>query len=172
MSRETLHEGRYLRLVRCNGWEWVERTNASATVAIVAVTEGRLLLVEQHRPPVGVNVIELPAGLVGDLTGEEAESLDAGARRELVEETGYHAESFEFLSEGPTTAGVTSETVTFFLARGLSRVNQGGGDHTESIVVHEVPLAEVTDWLHRRVTEGALVDPKVFVGLYFLNARS
>ena len=54
-------------------------------VGIVAVTsDGRLLLVEQFRIPVGKNVIELPAGLVGDLPGQEEESLKLAAQRELA----------------------------------------------------------------------------------------
>ena len=61
-------------------------------VAIIAVTdEDKLLLVEQHRPPVNQTVLELPAGLVGDLSDHPMEDLEQAAQRELLEETGYRA---------------------------------------------------------------------------------
>ncbi len=70
---ETLYSGRFLNLVRRGKWEFVERHSATGVVGIVAVTdEGRLLLVEQFRPPLQKQVIELPAGLAGDIAGEEA----------------------------------------------------------------------------------------------------
>ena len=50
-----------------------------------------MLLVEQHRPPVNQTVLELPAGLVGDLSNQPLENLEQAAKRELLEETGYHA---------------------------------------------------------------------------------
>ena len=36
-------------------------------------------------------MIELPAGLVGDIAGQEHEAWAIAAERELLEETGYHA---------------------------------------------------------------------------------
>ncbi|MGC4031951.1 MAG: hypothetical protein QM754_09505 [Tepidisphaeraceae bacterium] len=75
----TLFSGRFLKLVRKDSWEYVVRPNATAVVGIIAMTpERRLLLVEQHRVPVGGPVIELPAGLVGDT--DSAEDLIAAAR--------------------------------------------------------------------------------------------
>ena len=73
---------------------------------MVAVTaENELLLVEQYRPPPNARVIELPAGLAGDDDG--AETLTDAARRELLEETGYHAGSLVKVAEGPASAGAT-----------------------------------------------------------------
>ena len=67
-----LHQGEFLRLLRRRHWEFVERTNSRAVAVIVAVTPAdELVLVEQHRWPVGRPVIELPAGLVGDIDAEE-----------------------------------------------------------------------------------------------------
>jgi ADP-ribose pyrophosphatase len=48
-------------------------------------------------------------------------------------------------------------------------VNEGGGDETEDIVVHEVPVADVPRWLVQKMAEGYSVDPKMFAGLYFLE---
>lgn len=143
----------------------MERTVASGVVVIVAVTdEGRLVLTEQYRIPVERSVIELPAGLAGD--GEAGETLIAAAHRELLEETGYEATAMGRLADGPSSAGLTSEVVTFMRASGLRRVGPGGGDADEAITVHEVLLDEVGAWLDAMTRRGYLVDPKVYAGLY------
>jgi ADP-ribose pyrophosphatase len=165
----TLAEGKYLRLVGRGHWEYAERTTATGAVAIVAMTEARrLVLVEQFRIPVGAPVIELPAGLAGDVVEVEPESLAATARRELLEETGYEAAKMRLLAAGPTSAGLSSEVVTFFHAVGLKKVHDGGGDPHEKITVHEPPLETLDDWLQERAAEGTLVDPKIFAGLYLV----
>jgi hypothetical protein len=51
-----------------------------------------LLLIEQFRPPVGKVVIELPAGLTGDIESQESEESANPAPRELHEVTGCEAE--------------------------------------------------------------------------------
>lgn len=169
-SVQTLHAGRYLRLMRRGRWEYAERVNPGGAVAIVAVTpDGELLLVEQHRAPLGHPVIELPAGLVGDEAGAAAETWETAAARELEEETGWRAARFERLTEGPTTAGLSNETVILARAHDLARTGAGGGDASEDITVHAVPVAEVPDWLAEREREGLPPDPKVYAGLFFLH---
>ena len=163
-----LHAGRHLRLVERAGWEFVERPGIHGIVLVVAVTpEGRLLLVEQPREAVGAAVLELPAGLAGDAGSPAGEPLAQAARRELVEETGWDAAEMEPLTTGPPSAGVTSEIVTLFRARGLRRVGAGGGVEGERITVHEVPLDGVEGFAREREAAGVLVDPKVWAGLWF-----
>lgn len=167
---EVVAAGRFVRLVREGHWEWAERTNANGVVVIAAVTaEGNVLLVEQYRIPVGARVIEMPAGLAGDIVGAEDEALAIAAARELEEETGYRPGRVEILTSGPVSAGMTSEILTFFRAWDLVRVSDGGGDESEDIVVHEVPLTEVHQWLARKRSDGVLADPKVYAGLYFIG---
>ncbi len=166
-SKETLAHGRHLHLVRLEGWEFVERPGVTAIVAILAETEGHLVLIEQYRPPVRSRVIELPAGLVGDVPGAADEPLEAAAQRELEEETGYRAERFTLLAAGPATAGASSEIISFLRAHGIHRVSEGGGDETEDIQVHLVPADSVDEWLAARREAGVLVDTKVYTGLYF-----
>ena len=127
-GKRTIAEGRFTRYVTMDGWEYVERKNVSGIVGIVAVTDDKKwILVEQFRKPVGGRVIELPAGLAGDAPGQEDEPLQEAAQRELVEETGYEAGGFEFLTEGPISAGITDEILTFYLATELKKVSDGGG---------------------------------------------
>ena len=165
---ETIGVGRFLRLRVRDGWEYVERPNIRGIAVIVAVTDdAKLLLVEQYRASVDRRVTSLPAGLVGDLPGQEDEDLAVGAIRELEEETGYRAERMEPLVAGPPSVGSTSEVATFMRARGLRKVSAGGGDEYEDIAVHEVPLAEAPRWLEQQAGTGRLVDPKTYAGLYF-----
>ena len=123
-STQTIAEGRYLGLYERDGWEFTERPNAEGVVGILALTPGNeLVLVEQFRRPVQAPVIEIPAGLVGDEEGHLGESLAGTARRELLEETGYEAQSMELLLSTPTSAGMTPEITHLFLARGLQKAD-------------------------------------------------
>lgn len=173
MTKDVLAEGKYLRLRRVGRWEYAERTGDGRAVAVVAVTDdGKMLLVEQHRPPVGGRVIELPAGLVGDRAEFEGEALEIAAERELLEETGYAAERLELLTSGPPSPGAISETIAFFEARGLRRMSEGGGDASEDIEVHAVPVSDVPQFLRDKQAEGRAIDPKVWAGLFFVGGAA
>lgn len=173
--RETLYEGKFLRLFRQNDWEFVQRKNCTGIAIILAMTEeGKILLIEQFRVPVGKQVIEFPGGLVNDgecgNTDETAETAETAAKRELLEETGYEARTLTPLATGPVNTGLSTDTMIFFRAQGLVKRSAGGGTgEFERIIVHEVPLAEVAGWLQRMESLGKAVDPKVYAGIYFLQ---
>jgi ADP-ribose pyrophosphatase len=166
----TLCNGTWLRLKRRGRWEYAERTNPGGGVMIIAVTaEDRVLFVEQYRPALECMTIEMPAGLVGDNPESSAEDAIEAAHRELIEETGYAAARIDFIMAGPTSAGMSNEILAFVRARDLSRVEEGGGDATEDILVHEVPRTEAPRWLVDKMAAGYSVDPKMFAGMYFLD---
>jgi ADP-ribose pyrophosphatase len=170
MGREiqTLHETKYLKLVSAGKWQWVSRPNP--VVCIAGLTDdGKVLLIEQFRTPVDARVIELPAGLVGDEPGSASEPLVEAARRELLEETGFEAEELTQAFVGVTSAGLTDETTTFFIASGLRQINKATGSGDEQIEQHLVPLNEVFAWLASRQRDGRLVDGRVIAGLYLLS---
>lgn len=169
--RQVLYEGRFLRLVRKGEWEYVERNNCSAIVIIAAITEeGQVIFVEQYRPPVGKKVIEFPAGLVNDHGAAKRESMVAAAKRELLEETGYRAESITKILTGPVSSGSSADLVQFYIAQGARRVTEGGGDDFESIVVHAIKLNQADRWLSQMSRKGYLIEPKIYTGLYFLKS--
>lgn len=165
---EIKYSGKYLRMMDLNTWEFVERTNCSGAVAIISLNEQQeVILIEQYRPAMNKNIIEFPAGLVSDSGSEE--EAEVAAVRELEEETGYSAEKISHLATGPTAPGLSSEIITLVLAEDLKKVSAGGGVESESIIVHEVPLAEIDEWLKQKETEGLIIDLKVYAGLYFLG---
>ncbi len=169
MSIQTLHKGKYVSFVKRGNWEYASRNGLTGIIAILAVTpENKVVLVEQFRPPVNKRVIEIPAGLAGDLPGSEGEDLSIAATRELEEETGYRAAKMEMLTSGAASAGICDEIITLYRASGLVKVGAGGGDEHEDIEVHEVPVGEVEQFLAAKHHAGVIVDLKVYSALYFL----
>ena len=167
---ETLYQGRWLTMRQRGRWEYVERNNPGGAVIILAVTpQDRVLFVEQYRVPILQRTIEMPAGLVGDLAEQSDEGALIAAVRELEEETGYRCGRIEFIHEGPSSSGMSTEMIAFARAWDLEKVGPGGGDETEDIIVHEVPRAEAGAWLFARAAEGYSIDPKLFAGLWFLE---
>jgi ADP-ribose pyrophosphatase len=165
---QVLAQGRFLRLVKAERWEYAERINTSGVVIIVPVTtENELLLIEQHRPPLGRRCLEFPAGLVGDRPELNQEPPLDAVRRELEEETGYAADNIRLLGHASPTAGLTSELVSVYLATGLRRVSAGGGAEGEQILVHRVPWSEAGAWLARRAGEGLEVAMSVYGGMWW-----
>jgi ADP-ribose pyrophosphatase len=162
-----IFEGEHVIVVSRDGWEYVERKSAVEAVAVIAVTEAHeLVLTEQHRAPVNARVIDLPAGLVGDEGSEDAESA---ARKELEEETGFRAQTLELLARGPTSPGITSEIVSLYRARGLSRIGEGGGVGAEKIGVHLVSMQGIEAWLEDAERRGVQIDLKVQAALRFVK---
>lgn len=163
-----IFEGRRVLVLERNGWEFVERKKGKEAVAVIAETgDGRVILTEQHREPVGKRVIDFPAGLVGD---EEGHDDPAGTtRKELLEETGYACDSVELLARGPSSPGITSEIVSFYRARGMRKEGEGGGVGNEKITVHTIARTELRAWLDKQASSGTLIDLKIWGGLYFLD---
>jgi 8-oxo-dGTP pyrophosphatase MutT (NUDIX family) len=82
-------------------------------VVIVGLdAQERLLLVRQFRPAVGRFTLELPAGHI-----ESGETPEEAARKELCEETGHEADTFELLAQlSPSTARFTNRMWVYFAA--------------------------------------------------------
>ena len=172
VTKRIITEGKFIRLFEMEGWEFVERNNCTGIVVIIAMTDDKkVILTQQHRLPVGRDVIEFPAGLVNDKGHQKKESLALAAKRELLEETGYAARKMIKIISGPVSGGFCGDLLTMFRAEGLVKKGKGGGDETEAITTHAVPLKEVDDWLKSMEQRGCLVDPKVYSGLYFLKRK-
>jgi len=162
MSIDTPWTGKYLSVRTAGTWEYAERVGSISAAVIVAIDgEGQMILVEQHRVPLGRNCLELPAGLVGDESADE--TVADAARRELEEETGYHAAIVEERGEYYSSPGMTSECFTLVVATGLTRTGDGGGDAQENITVHRVPLDAVEGFIAGKRRAGVAIDAKMLL---------
>lgn len=166
--KEIVYTGKFLQMAREGRWEYCERVKGMRAVMVFALAPGnKVLFVEEFRPPIGKRCLCFPAGLCGD-AGEESET--EAACRELQEETGYAAGEMRYLFSGPSSPGLTSETLSFFLASDLRRCGAGGGVDGEKIVVREVSLERVDCWLAEQSDSGIALDPRIYTGLYFLRS--
>ncbi len=160
-SEEIVWQGRFITAKRRGRWEYVARARGIGAAVILAVEDGHVLLVEQYRVPLGRRCLELPAGLVGD--DVEGEAAVVSAARELEEETGWRPAYIETLGEFASSPGMVSETFTLVRARGLTKVNDGGGLPGEDITVHRVALADVADFVTAKRGEGVAIDVKLLL---------
>lgn len=156
---EIVWQGKYITVRRWGTWEYVGRARGIHAAVILAVVDGDVLLVEQYRVPLGGPCIELPAGLVGDVT--DGEAVETAAARELEEETGYRAERIEIIGRFASSPGMVSETFSLVRATGLTRIGPGGGEPGENIAVHRVPLAQVPAFIAAKRAQGLFMDVKL-----------
>lgn len=179
MPIEFIGQGKHLELIKDGQWEYCRRiTNMDGSlrsiqdvvfiVPLIEDPEPSLIFITEYRHAVESNVIGFPAGLVGDV---RKETKREAAHTELLEETGYKAGEMTYLTEGPPSAGMSNESLTFYLATDLEKV----ATPEKGIKVDIIPLSDL-DF----ITLGGIIpdpfakncsviDPKTFLGLYFVE---
>jgi len=143
--------------------EYVAHTGAVAVAAID--DDGRVLLINQYRQPIGTRDWELPAGLL-DQPGEPP--LEA-AKRELAEEADLVAAEWSELATFHTSPGGSNESITIFEARGLSDAPDAHvrTDEEAEIVLRWVELDDALD----AVRAGRLRNAPLLIALLTLEGR-
>jgi len=162
LERKTIFEGKVVRLyldqVRLPNGAEAEREVVlhRGAVAMVALDdEDRVFLVRQYRHAPGKDLVEIPAGKLG-----EKEDPLACARRELKEEIGCGADTWTRLASFYTSPGFSDERLHLYLARGLHS-GTADPDEDEFLEIMHVPLAEALSMVAR----GEIEDSKTIAGL-------
>jgi 8-oxo-dGTP pyrophosphatase MutT (NUDIX family) len=132
-------------------------------VQVIPLTpDDQVVMIRQYRHGCARIFLELPGGLMdkGDLTPGET------ARRELLEETGYHAEDLSLLTRIYPQPAVLGHMGLTYLARGVRRVAGPNLDATEDIEVCLVELQRIPEMI--RIGEIDHGQTVMALSLYFL----
>ncbi|MCK4536733.1 MAG: NUDIX hydrolase [Desulfuromonadales bacterium] len=162
VPRQTIFSGRIIDVgleehLLPNGrqatFEVIRHPGGAAVLPVLP--DGRLLMIHQYRPVIGRMIYEIPAGRL-----EVGESPEECVARELVEETGYHAEEFTALGSLWSAVGFCDERVDLFIATGLTET-QSALEPDEVIELAPMTLEEAL----ALVDQGDLLDSKTLVAL-------
>ena len=166
LGGRTVYEGRIIDLrierFRFPDGEEVEReiVRHQGAVGVLAHDDVDLLLVRQPREAIGdPDFLEIPAGRL-DVEGEAP--LDA-AKRELAEEIGKAAASWEPITEYVSSVGIMDEVVHLFHATDLSDAH-AEAEHNERIEIVRWALADLDGAID------ATRDAKTLIALLWLKA--
>jgi ADP-ribose diphosphatase len=161
---QVMWEGRFVRAMKRGRWEYASRVGDIRAVVILAEYEGKVILIDQLRAPVGGRCLELPAGLVGD--EDPNATVEETAIKELEEETGFTAERVERVGDFHASPGMLAESFTLVRAHGVRPCGGGGGTEHEDIIIHLVPRDEIPAFIDTMRAGGVAIDVKL---LLFLN---
>ncbi len=113
--------------------------DAAMVAAITA--DGDILLKKEYRYACGTEVIECPAGM---FNSDEKEPLVV-AKRELLEETGYTSDTWEYLGGTWESTSKLTNTMHLFLAKDCVKVSKQHLDQNEHLEVVKVSLQDAVD---------------------------
>jgi len=126
-------------------------------VSVLAIKDGKMLVVEQYRKPLDKSQVEIPAGKL-DKGAEDP--MDA-AKRELEEETGYKSDHLTHICSYYTSPGFADEIMHMYYTDQLVK-SEMNLDEDEFLVCEEITLEQA----HAYIREGRISDAKTIMAVY------
>ena len=166
LERQTVFEGKFLKVRRdlarlpdgaTATREFVMHPGAAAMVPIGG--DERILVERQFRYAMGQMYVEIPAGKI-----DAGETSIQTARRELLEETGYEAQQWGFLTRIHPAIGFSDEVMDIYLAKGLA-LRERAMDADEFLEIEWVTLG----WMMDELRAGRLPDVKTQIAVHWLD---
>lgn len=130
-------------------------------VAVLAIHQDKMVVVEQYRKPLNKSEVEIPAGKL-----DPGESPEAAALRELKEETGYTTDRLIPLGSYYTSPGFADEIIYIYAAENLQQ-GEMKLDEDEFLQVDELSLEEA----YEAMRQGRIHDAKTIHALYAWHLR-
>lgn len=131
----------------------IEHPEAAAVIPFVSETE--ILMVRQYRYALGREMLEIPAGKLAP-----GETPEEGAKRELLEETGFQAGQLRHIYTYAPAIGYSNELIHIFSGHSLKKVSTSIDD-VEISSLEVLPIEEIRELIRG----GLLLDGKTLIGL-------
>jgi len=142
----------------------VVRHNGSVVILAIDDTKSKrdpmVVMERQYRHAAKEYLLEVPAGKM-----EEGENPLAGAKRELLEETGFKAKRWRKMARYFASPGFLGEWMQVFIAEGLT-LGDSQPEYDEQLEIEMIPLSR----LLRMIEEGKISDGKTLISV-MLYAR-
>lgn len=138
--------------------EWV--------TAVAFTKDGKIIMEKQYRHACGLTMYEIPGGCVDDTDKD----LQSAIARELLEETGYEFESFEYMGKTSANPSTHNNWMHMFLAKGGEPKRKQELDDNEDIEIHLLSIDEVKSLLRENQILQSMHVTALFYALQRINA--
>ena len=152
VSSETLVDSRWVKVRKDsvdlpNGQhidDYYAITISDAAAVVAIDDDGNIILKKEYRYCFGRDLIEIPAGGF-----EKGENSLAAAKRELLEETGYASDDWQYIGATVESSSKLTNHMHIYFANHCRKVGGQRLDPTEEVDVLIVPLKEAVEMVMR-----------------------
>jgi ADP-ribose pyrophosphatase len=137
----------------------VKIDHPEAAAVIPFISDHEIIMVRQFRYALGGETLEIPSGKV-----DPGEKVEACAKRELVEETGYEAVEIKFIYTYAPAIGYSNELIHIYSARNLKKANIKI-DEREIISLERLNIERIKELIRK----GLILDSKTLIGLSMIG---
>ncbi|UFJ42994.1 NUDIX hydrolase [Brevibacillus humidisoli] len=152
MKKQVLLTHGHYEIYACDGDSLYLHSEHAQVVAVICLYRGKVTIVKQYRRLMSKNTYELPGGAV-----EPGETLEAAARRELLEETGLACDEVKPLGTIQSLAWLTNRKLHIFFTDSIIAEQPQSLDTDEEIEVRYYEVDEV----FRLIAEGEWPDSEI-----------
>lgn len=127
--------------------------NAPEWINVIALTEeNHIVLVEQYRAGIHEPTLEIPGGMA-----DKNENPLEAAKRELLEETGYSSNKWEYIGKASSNPAILSNFTHLFIAKNSKKRSLQQTDSSEDIKLHTLPLSQFLSLVNNGTVHHAIV---------------
>jgi len=143
---------------------WESILGGKASLVFALTTEGKMLLAEELRTSVNFRTLEFPGGVL-----DEGEDFVTAAKRELLEEAGYEAESMKKICAGYYQPAVSNHAYQIFFAKNCRKIKEPSPEVVERLMGFRIVEKSLVDIVEDRIRGNPAYESQIFEVLLLLS---